>query len=85
MKINLRQEWRGLFSGEDKNVKGKGETENVKDEPKQAENTDVSQGQSQDTERSNNRPRRPSGKDKLSYSDRKKIFTKGNMVNGTFR
>ena len=38
----------------------------LKDEPKQAENTDVSQGQSQDTERSNNRPRRPSGKEKLS-------------------
>lgn len=48
------------LSEEDKNVKGNGETENVKDEPKQAENTDVSQGQSQDTERSNNRPRRPS-------------------------
>ena len=53
------------LSEEDKNVKGNGETENVKDESKQAENTDVSQGQSQDTERSNNRPRRPSGKDKL--------------------
>ena len=41
------------LSEEDKNVKGKGETENVEDEPKQVENTNVSQGQSQDAERLN--------------------------------
>ena len=70
------------LSEEDKNVKGKGETENVKDEPKQAENTDVSQGQSQDTERSNNRPRRPSGKDKLHIPTERRSFQKGTWSMG---
>lgn len=70
------------LSEEDKNVKGNGETENVKDEPKQAENTDVSQGQSQDTERSNNRPRRPSGKDKLHIPTEKRSSQKGTWSMG---
>ena len=70
------------LSEEDKNVKGKGETENVKDEPKQAENTNVSQGQSQDTERSNNRPRRPSGKDKLHIPTEKRSSQKGTWSMG---
>ena len=70
------------LSEEDKNVKGNGETENVKDESKQAENTDVSQGQSQDTERSNNRPRRPSGKDKLHIPTEKRSSQKGTWSMG---
>lgn len=70
------------LSEEDKNVKGNGETENVKDEPKQAENTNVSQGQSQDTERSNNRPRRPSGKDKLHIPTEKRSSQKGTWSMG---
>ena len=52
------------------------------DEPKQAENTDVSQGQSQDTERSNNRPRRPSGKDKLHIPTEKRSSQKGTWSMG---
>ena len=70
------------LSEEDKNVKGNGETENVKDESKQAENTDVSQGQSQDTERSNNRPRRPSGKDKLHIPTEKRSSQEGTWSMG---
>ena len=42
----------------------------------------MSKGQSQDTERSNNRPRRPSGKDKLHIPTEKRSSQKGTWSMG---
>lgn len=61
----------------------KGETEQTKNEAKQGGSENMGQAtQSQDTERSGNRPRRPSGKDKLHIPSEKRASQKGTWSMG---
>lgn len=61
----------------------KGETGQTKNEVKQVDSENVGQAtQSQDTERSNNRPRRPSGRDKLHIPAEKRTSQKGTWSMG---
>ncbi|MDE6163770.1 MAG: PorT family protein [Bacteroides sp.] len=62
----------------------KGETEQTKNEAKQVVSENVGQQatQSQDTERSNNRSRRPSGRDKLHMPTEKRASQKGTWSMG---
>lgn len=65
---------------EDKTLKD--ETLNEKEGVKQVEKTNVGQSHPQDVERSNNRPRRPSGKDKLHVPAEKQPSQKGTWSMG---
>ena len=61
----------------------KGETEQTKNEARQVDSENVGQAtQSQDTERPNNRPRRPSGRDKLHIPAEKRASQKGTWSMG---
>ena len=61
----------------------KGETEQTKNEARQVDSENVGQAtQSQDTERPNNRPRRPSGRDKLHIPAEKASSQKGTWSMG---
>ena len=61
----------------------KGETEQTKNEARQVDSENVGQAtQSQDTERPNNRPRRPSGRDKLHIPAEKRVSQKGTWSMG---
>ena len=61
----------------------KGETKQTKNEARQVDSENVGQAtQSQDTERPNNRPRRPSGRDKLHIPAEKRAPQKGTWSMG---
>lgn len=61
----------------------KGETEQMKNEARQVDSENVGQAtQSQNTERPNNRPRRPSGRDKLHIPAEKRASQKGTWSMG---
>ena len=61
----------------------KGETKQTKNEARQVDSENVGQAtQSQDTERPNNRPRRPSGRDKLHIPAEKRASQKGTWSMG---
>ena len=61
----------------------KGETEQTKNEASQVDSENVGQAtQSQDTKRPNNRPRRPSGRDKLHIPAEKRASQKGTWSMG---
>ena len=61
----------------------KGETEQMKNEARQVDSENLGQAtQSQDTERPNNRPRRPSGRDKLHIPAEKRASQKGTWSMG---
>ena len=61
----------------------KGETEQTKNEARQVDSENVGQAtQSQDTKRPNNRPRRPSGRDKLHIPAEKRASQKGTWSMG---
>lgn len=62
---------------QDKNIKEIEEIEQVANEPKQAEHTNAGRGEVPDTEPLDNRPRRPSGKDKLHIPTEKRASQKG--------